>query len=268
MKVSIITVVYNNRSTIRQAMESVLSQDYQDLEYILVDGASTDGTAEEIRRCMSDHPDRTFKFVSEPDNGIYDAMNKGIRMATGDIVGILNSDDFYVNNQVVSTVVKTLRKTGADSFYADIVVVKSDNVDKVIRYFSGGSFRPSRFAYGWMPPHPTMFIRRKCYAQYGLYKTDYEIAADFELVVRFFLKYGVTYTYFPQVMVKMRQGGVSTRNIRSNWILSKETVRACLENGVRTNIAKVLSKYFLKIWQYVERPAQVSSGPGRGGFSG
>ena len=239
MKLSIITVVYNNKETIRDAIESVLSQTYKDIEYIIVDGASSDGTVEIIES----YGDKISKFITEPDNGLYDAMNKGLALATGDVVGILNSDDFYVDEFVIEKVVKVFEEKEVDSLFADLVYVKPDNLDKIVRHYDSSHFTPAKFAYGWMPAHPTFFVKREMYERYGLFKTDYIIAADYELLVRFLYRHKVSYYYLQEVITKMRTGGVSTNGIKSNWILNREIVRACAENGLKTNMFKVLSKY-------------------------
>ena len=181
-------------------------------------------------------------------------MNKGIRLATGDIIGILNSDDFYINNDVISTVVNVFMAENVDSVFADLVYVRADDLDKIVRYYSLATFHPKKMAYGWMPAHPTFFAKIKIYEQYGLYKTDYRIAVDYELIARFLVKNKVSYSYISQVLVKMRTGGASTRNLKSNWILNKEILRACAENGIKTNMIKVLSKYPTKIPQSIKKP--------------
>ena len=254
MKISIITVVYNNKETVQDAMNSVLSQDYDDLEYIIVDGGSTDGTVEIINEAIKIHSKRNIKLLSEKDNGIYDAMNKGIKLATGDVIGILNSDDFYINNEVISIITNEFMAKNVDSVFADLVYVKADDLDRIVRYYSSAKFHLKKMAYGWMPAHPTFFVKRKIYEQYGLYKTNYQIAADYELVARFLVKNKISYSYIPKVLVKMRKGGASTRNLKSNWILNKEIIRACAENDIKTNIIKVFSKYPTKIFQLAKRP--------------
>lgn len=250
MKISIITVCFNSEATIRDTIESVLAQDYADLEYIIIDGASTDGTL----KIIDEYRDRIATVVSEPDNGIYDAMNKGIAKATGDVVGILNSDDFYVDSSVLAKVAVELEQKKVDSVFADLVVVDQVRIDKIVRYYRANHFTPARFAYGWMPPHPTFFVKRSCYEKFGTYRTDYQIAADYELLVRFLVVSVVSYSYLPQVLIKMRTGGVSSRNLKSNWILNKEIVRACRENGISTNLCKVLCKYPRKILEMISRP--------------
>lgn len=243
MKISIITVVYNNKNTIRDAIDSVLHQTYKDIEYIIIDGNSTDGTIEII----NSYGNKITTFVSESDKGIYDAMNKGIALATGDVLGILNSDDFYIDEFVIEKVVKVFEEKDVDSLFADLVYVKFDNVNKTVRHYDSSQFHPEKFAYGWMPAHPTFFLKRSAYTAYGLFKTDYKIAADYELLVRLLYKYKLTYFYLPEVLIKMRMGGVSTSGFKSNMILNQEIIRACRENGIQTNMFKVLSKYPKKI---------------------
>ncbi len=243
MKISIITVVWNNASTIKDAIDSVLSQTYQDIEYIIVDGASTDGTVEIVQS----YGNKVSKFISEKDKGLYDAMNKGIALATGDIVGILNSDDFYIDKFVIEKIAKELEEKQVDSVYADLVFVKPENLDKVVRYYDSSYFSTSKFAYGWMPAHPTFFVKRDIYKNYGVFKTDYKIAADYELLTRFLAKNKISYSYIKEPIVKMRIGGASTSGIKSNYILNKEIIRACKENGIYTNLLMVLSKYPKKI---------------------
>lgn len=250
MKVSIITVSYNSRAFIEQTIESVLSQNYKNIEYIIIDGGSIDGTVEIVKS----YGDNISNFISEKDKGIYDAMNKGIRLSGGDVIGILNSDDFYINNDVISTVVNEFMTKDPDSVFADLVYVRADDLDKIVRYYSSDNFYPKKVAYGWTPAHPTFFVKKEIYERYGLYKTDFLIAGDYELIARFLVKNNVSYSYIPKVFVKMRTGGISTRNLKSKWILNKEILRACAENGIKTNIVKVLSKYPAKILQSIKKP--------------
>lgn len=247
--ITIITAVYNGSATISDCLESVNAQTVS-AEHIIIDGASTDNTLDIVRRISP-----AARIVSEPDNGIYDAMNKGIQLATGDIVGILNSDDFYAEPMVLEKVIALFKESGADALFADLVYVRPDNLNQTVRYYSGADFTPDKFARGWMPPHPTFFVKRELYDRYGLFCTDYKIAADYELTARFLARHKVSYAYLPEVIVHMRTGGVSTRSLRSNWILNREILRACAENGINTNIWKIYSKYFIKIMQLFKRPA-------------
>jgi len=249
MKVSIITVCYNSEATIRDTIESVLTQSYSDIEYIIIDGASSDRTM----IIVDQYKDRIAKVVHEPDGGIYDAMNKGIKLATGDVVGILNSDDFYYDKFVLEKVLAIFLDKKIDAIFADLVYLQPGKLDSVVRYYSGAGFTLKRFAYGWMPPHPTFFLKRELYEKYGFFKTYYKIAADFELLVRFLARHQISYYYLPEVIVNMRTGGLSTRNLKSNWILNKEIIRACKENNINTNVFKVYSKYLTKVLQLVRK---------------
>jgi glycosyltransferase involved in cell wall biosynthesis len=247
--ISVITATYNSADYIADCVKSIVAQSIP-VEHIIIDGASTDETLQIVRRNSA-----SALIFSEPDRGIYDAMNKGIQHATGDVLGILNSDDFYIGSRVIQKVLSLFQISNADVIFADLVYVRPDNLDHVVRYYSGAGFTPDLFAWGWMPPHPTFFVRREIYEKYGLFKTDYRIAADYELTTRFLARYGIRYAYLPEVIVKMRTGGASTRNLMSNWILNREIIRACGENGIRTNLLKVYSKYFRKILQLFERPS-------------
>ncbi len=250
MKISVVTVVLDNRKYVEECIHSVLNQTYTDTEYIVIDGASTDGTREIIQK----YTNKLSIWISEPDKGMYDAMNKGIRLATGEVVGFLHSDDVYNNNVVLDKVVREFEERSVDSIFADLVYIAKNNPEKIVRYYRAYNFTPDMFAYGWMPPHPTFFVKRNCYERFGLFKTDYAIAADYELLTRFIGKNKISYHYLPEVLVKMRSGGRSTKNIRSNIILNKEIIRACTENGIKTNYLKVYSKYFTKIFQLICRP--------------
>ncbi len=242
MKISIITVVWNNEATIKDAINSVLSQTYKDIEYIIVDGASTDGTIEIVKS----YGDKITKFISEADKGLYDAMNKGIALATGDVVGILNSDDFYIDDHVIENVVKVFHEKNVDSMFADLVYVKPDNLQKVVRYYDSSKFLPDKFQYALYPAHPTFFVKKWVYDKYGLYKTDYKIVADFDIMARFLYTHNISYAYLNQPIIKMRVGGVST-SLSSLWINTLEQLRVCNENNISSNIFKILSKYPVKL---------------------
>jgi glycosyltransferase involved in cell wall biosynthesis len=241
--VSIITVCFNSSETIRETIESVLSQDYADIEYIIVDGGSTDGTVEII----GEYRDRIQAFVSEPDRGIYDAMNKGMRLARGAIVGMLNSDDVYVDPHVVTELIAALEQADVDAVFADLLYVDKFDRARVRRYYDSSGWNPDRFRYGWMPAHPTLFVKRERYARCGPFSLDYRIAADFELLVRLFHRDRATYIYLSRPVVMMRAGGVSTRGLRQNWIINREIVRACRTNGIWTTLPLVLLKVPAKL---------------------
>jgi glycosyltransferase involved in cell wall biosynthesis len=248
MKVSIVTVVYNNVKTIKDAINSVLNQTYENIEYIIIDGQSTDGTVEIVKS----YGTKIDKFICEQEHGIYDAMNKGLKLATGDIIGILNSDDFYISNDVIEKVVKVFEKHQVKSMFADLVYVKADNLNKIVRYYDSSYFSPDKFAYGLMPAHPTFFAKREVYEKYGYFKTDYKIAADFELLARLLSKNSLSYFYLPEPLVKMRLGGIST-SVSSLYINSKEQLRACHENSIKTNIFKILFKYPTKLMGFIKK---------------
>jgi glycosyltransferase involved in cell wall biosynthesis len=249
MKVSIITTTYNSAATVRDTLESVKSQDHADIEHIIVDGRSTDSTIALVKS----YP-HVAKYVSEEDQGLYDAINKGIRMSTGDIVGILNSDDFFPDSTVISSIVKVFEKEKVDAVYGDIAFVKPDNLRKIVRYYSSRKFHPRKFAKGYMPAHPSFYAKRSCFEQLGLYQLDYKIAADFELLMRFFMNKNIKTSYLHKVIVYMRTGGVSNKNVLSRYTLNKEIIKACKENGVKTNMLVISLKYLNKVFEYI-RPA-------------
>lgn len=229
------------------AIDSVLTQDYDDIEYIVVDGDSKDDTKKIIRS----YGGRITRFISEPDAGIYDAMNKGIKMATGEVVGMINSDDFYTSPQVISEIASAFSDENVDAVFGDLVFVDPLNLEKVVRKYSSKGWHPGKFARGFMPAHPTFFVRRKYYQKFGLFKTDYRIAADYELLIRFLFVHRLRYKYLPLNMVTMRKGGVSSSGIKSNFILNEEIIRGCRENGIATNHALVYSKYFVKFLELI-----------------
>lgn len=247
MKVSIVTVVYNCAETIQGCIESVLNQDYSDVEYIIVDGGSKDGTLDVIEKYKS----QLGHFISERDKGIYDAMNKGIRLATGDIVGILNADDFFYSTGTISEIVSAFKNDATiDATIADIVFVNEDN-SRILRHYNARKWKPEKFAWGYMPPHPSFFCKRELFDKLGLYKTDYKIAADYELLIRFLYVNKINYKYIPMITTRMRMGGVSTKNLNSILTLNKEIKRACKENNLGTSFLKIYTKYIFKPFEFV-----------------
>ena len=245
MKISLITVSFNSASTIKDTIHSVQSQDFKGIEYIIVDGNSTDGTMEIIRSAGN----IVSKWISEPDTGIYDAMNKGIKMAMGEVVGIINSDDFYFSDQIISYVSKSFADDRVDAVFGNLIVVNPENPSKVVRTYSSKNWYPEKFARGFMPAHPTFFVRRKYYEQFGLFKTDYKIAADYEMLIRLLYVNKLKYRYLPMTMVVMRKGGVSSNGLKSNLVLNQEILRACRENGISTNYFLIYTKYFFKLFE-------------------
>src|SRR5687768_6631893 len=217
-KMSIITVSYNSASTIRDTIESVLSQDYNNIEYIIIDGVSNDETQSIIRS----YGTSISKFISEKDNGLYDAMNKGIALASGDIIGILNSDDIYANHKVISQVIAKFHEKKVDVVYGDLYYFKTGFPNHPLRYYRGGKFSLNRVAYGLMPPHPTFFIKKSVYEKYGNFDTKYTLSADFDLILRFLGVHKVPFEYIPDILVKMRTGGKSTTSLKRTFIMNCE----------------------------------------------
>lgn len=250
MKISLITVTYNSDQTLRDTIQSVLNQIYRNIEYIVIDGLSKDSTVDIIREYESQFRGN-LKWISEKDKGLYDAMNKGIRMATGDIVGIINSDDFYHRTNVITKVVEAFQDKTIQAVYGDVRFVNPDNLDKTVRYYSSKNFSPMRFRYGFMPAHPTFFTYRKNFEKFGLYKTDYKIAADYELLIRFLYTHHLKSKYLSFDFMKMRTGGMSTVSIRSNLLLNREIVRACRENDIWTCMPLLFLKYFVKMFELI-----------------
>jgi len=246
MKISLITVSYNAAATIGSTLESALSQKGVALEYIVIDGASTDGTRQIIEERLGRETQTealSWKFVSEPDKGMYDALNKGIAMATGEIVGLLNADDTFEDDYTLASIASGFG-AGIDAVYADIRFMRGE---KVLRYYSARHWKPWMHNWGYMPPHPSVYIRRELFDKLGLYKTDYRISADFELMVRYFCRAGIRTRYLPRTVVRMTPGGLSTAGLRAMMKLNRENVRANRENGYFCSFAMMLPKYFYKV---------------------
>ena len=247
MKVSIITIVFNNRETIADAIESVLSQTYPDIEYIVVDGLSTDGTVDEVRK----YGTRISKFVSEKDKGLYDAINKGIKLATGEIIGFLHSDDIFFNANAVASVAAAFEVHQTDSIYADLLYVQKADTGKVVRNWVSGSYNRENFMYGWMPPHPTFYVKKSCYDQYGLYNTGFRSAADYELMLRFLFKHHISTTYIPETLIKMRIGGKSNVTLKNRIRANREDYAAWLVNELQPRFYTRYLKPLRKLVQYL-----------------
>lgn len=249
MKVTIVTATYNSAKTLEDTIRSVLRQTYSDIEYVVVDGDSTDGTQELLRRYEPMFRGK-MKWISEKDSGIYDAMNKGIGIATGDVVGTLNSDDYFTSEEVVSTLAREFADSSLDAVYGDIHFVHDGAPDKCVRYYSSKRFRPRWLRFGFMPAHPSFYCRREVFDRAGLYKTDYAIGSDYEMMVRLFMLHHIKAKYLPMDFVTMRTGGASTRNVHSRLQLIKDDVRGCRENGVYTNSLMISTKFLYKIFEF------------------
>ena len=220
MKISIITVCFNAEETIGDTIQSVLTQDYEDIEYIIVDGKSTDGTLEVIQSQQ-----KRIQLISEKDQGIYDAMNKGINIASGDVIGILNADDVYKNNQVLKDVMNAFTEN-VSIVYGDIEYVKNNDVSKVVRKWKSGLFRPGKFKWGWMPPHPGVFIKKSCYERYGLFNLNLSTSADYELMLRMLEVHNLNYIYISKIITSMRVGGASNSSLKNRFIANRNDKKA------------------------------------------
>lgn len=241
MKISVVTAVFNRASTISEAIGSVRAQTWADVEHVIQDGASTDGTLEQIERGRCPQTE----LVSEPDSGIYDAINRGIKRAAGDVIGLMHSDDFFADSQVLARVAAALEDPNIDGVYGDLQYVAADDPGRVVRHWRSGEYHPSLLARGWMPPHPTLYLRRAVFETFGLYDTSFRIAADYDAMLRYLARGQIKLGYIPEVLVKMRLGGESNRSLGRILLKSREDLRALRLNGVGgwgTLAAKNLSK--------------------------
>ena len=250
MKLSIITATYNSERTLRDTMESILNQTFQDLEYIIVDGASKDATLDIIREYEPRFQGK-MRYVSEPDKGIYDAMNKGLAMATGDVIGILNSDDFFTSDDVLQAVVDGFAGEYVDAVYADIHYVNTDDLTKCVRYYSSGVFRPWMMRFGMIPAHPSFYCRKAVYDQYGSFDTNYRIAADFEILLRLIFIHRIRTRYVKKDFVTMRLGGASTTGYGSWSLIMKEHLQIMKRHGVVTNRFLLSLRYIYKLFEFL-----------------
>jgi glycosyltransferase involved in cell wall biosynthesis len=254
VKISVITVSYNSAATIATAVSSVASQVYQNIEHLVIDGQSTD----ETRKVVEAHCHPYLIFSSESDSGIYDAMNKGLKRATGAVVGFLNSDDFYSHEHVLNAVAECFEKDPClEACYSDLVYVDQFNVNKTVRFWKSSPFRQGSFSHGWCPPHPTFFVSRAVYERFGFFDANYRIAADAELMIRFLEVHKIRVKYIPDVWVKMRLGGTTNKNLRNIWLQNQEILRALKSHRLASNPIKFLtSKLFSRGLQFVHRPAK------------
>jgi len=243
--ISVITVCYNAERTIENAIRSVLSQKYPNVEYLVVDGRSTDRSLQIIDTYRS----KISRVVSEKDAGMYDAINKGIALATGDVIGLLHADDVFDSDRVLETI--ALSFSGDPEVQAVIGdVCFENNSGKTVRYYSAKNWSPSKLRLGFMPPHPSFYCKKECFERYGGYRLDFEIASDYELLIRFLQVNELRYKYLPVLMVRMGMGGKSTKSLKSNLIINKEIVKACKLNGLSTNYFLLYFKYFTKIKEF------------------
>ena len=249
-KISIITVAFNSAKTIKGTIESIISQDYNNIEYLIIDGGSTDGTMDIVKS----YAEHVKYYVSEPDNGIYDAMNKGIKAATGDVIGILNSDDFYPNSFVLSNVAKLFQKYSCDAVYGDLVYVKANDINKIKRYWQAGEYSTSKIKNGWMLPHPTFFVKKKIYTRYGLYDTDLKSAADYEMILKLLYKHNISVHYLPMILVNMRMGGESNKSFWNRIKANKQDSLAWTKNQLNKPMFVRLKKPLQKLKQFFLKP--------------
>lgn len=248
MKVSIITVVYNNKETLAEAIESVLNQSYMDIEYIVIDGNSTDGTINVVNSYLS----KISVFLSEKDKGIYDAMNKGINLARGQIIGILNSDDIYDNDDIIKMVVDKFKTNdNLDVLYGDLVYVKRDNTNNIVRKWISKDYSPSFFSNGNVPPHPSLFVKKHIYEKAGLFNITFKLAADYEFMLRIFEKLKVNSLYLPGVIVKMRLGGSTNKSLTNIWKQNQEVAKAWRLNGLRPSPLLFMYRFVKRIRQFI-----------------
>ena len=247
MKISVITVCHNSQESLQDTIDSVASQDYPDLEHIIVDGKSEDSTLEIIQKNI----ETIGQWISEKDEGIYDAMNKGIQLATGDVIAFLNADDFYAYPQAVGDMVQKMKDEDVDSCYADLEYVSAEDETRVIRKWRSGVCHSNSFNMGWMPPHPTFFVRREIYHKYGLFNLDLGTAADYEIMLRFLHKYKISTAYLPKTIIKMRTGGVSNRSLFNRIAANKNDRKAWLVNNLKPQFYTLFLKPLRKVGQFV-----------------
>lgn len=247
MLLSIITVCYNSEKFIKHAIESVLNQDYPNIEYIIVDGGSSDNTLNIVKSYGS----KITKIISEPDKGIFDAMNKGISLASGDIIGMLNSDDLYLDNKVISKVVESFKTYACKIIYGDLVYVKKDDINCIVRRWITKEYKQAAFKKGWHPPHPTLFVTKDTYELFGNFKLKFNLAADFEIMLRFIEKEKLKSYYLPQTLVKMRMGGASNKGIKSIFRQNIDCYKAFEENGIDVSILYPIYRLIPKIKQLI-----------------
>lgn len=246
MKISLITVTYNSAKYLEDSILSVIAQDYADIEHIIIDGGSTDGTLDIINK----YKDHIAVWVSEPDNGMYDAINKGMKLATGDVIGTLNSDDMLADNAVISAIVASFYYHKVDAVYGDLVYVKPDAVEQVVRFWKGLPYKRSRYRFGWMPAHPTFYFKRELLEMNGYYETHYFSAADYEFMARYLFYFRASAYYVPRLIVRMRSGGMSNGNILRRLRANRRDYLAMKRNRIPFAFIVSWIKPFRKLLQY------------------
>ena len=251
MKISIVTAAFNSAATIKDTFDSILAQDYNDYEYIVIDGKSTDSTVEIIKEYEPKFNGR-MRWISELDSGLYDAMNKGLKMAQGDVVGILNSDDFFASSDILSSVANGFSSDSVDAVYGDVLYVEQNDLQKPVRYYSSANFKRWKMRIGLIPAHPTFYARKSFFDKLGYYRTDYKIAADFELLLRFIFVNKITTHYIPKVFVTMRMGGVSTNSPKVHLCIMKEHLKAFKTNKCYTNVFLLSLRYWGKVYDLLK----------------
>lgn len=247
-KISIITVCYNSAETIEATLKSVVSQEYPHMEYILIDGGSSDNTL----KIINSYKEKIAVVVSEKDEGIYFAINKGIALATGEVVGILHADDFYTDSSIISKVMKAFENSGLDTLYGDLQYVDRSQTSKIIRNWKAGSYKPELFLKGWMPPHPAFFVRKKCYTTHGVFNTSLRTSADYELMLRLLYRHQCSTIYLPEVLVKMRVGGQSNQSLMNRIRANQEDRKAWKLNGLTANALTFVRKPLSKLKQFFQ----------------
>ncbi len=248
MRISIITATYNSAATVGDTLSSIASQDYPDIEHLIVDGLSRDNTLDIVKQFP-----HVSSVVTEKDKGIYDAMNKGIARAGGEVIGILNSDDLYTHNGVISKVMKAFEDPGVDAVYGDLQYVDQHRITKVVRTWRSGTFTTNSFYQGWMPPHPAFFVRRRLYENFGNFRLDLKTAADYEIMLRFLLREKAKAAYIPEILVLMRTGGASNASLKQRLRANREDARAWEVNGLKPRPWTLIVKPLRKIGQFIFR---------------
>ena len=248
-KVSIITVCYNSERTVEDTLQSVINQSYPNIEYIVIDGVSTDNTLAIIDK----YKDKISIVISEKDHGIYDAINKGIKLATGEIIANLNSDDFYIDNNVIADVVTTFEKEKTDTLYADLYYVDAVDTNKIVRYWKSKKYTEGLFLKGWIPPHPTFFVKKEVYDKHGLFDLQFKSAADYEIMLRFIHRFKTSIAYLPRVIVKMRVGGVSNASLKNRIKANQEDRKAWEVNDLKPHAFTLIFKPLSKLLQFVRK---------------